>query len=452
MATKPKIVNTNSSVDVINAIVNSALINYDKTIPIATPDADSIRSIGNIILNNPQLSNEFVNTLANRIAYTRLVMRTYQNPLAVFKQGVLDLGDVYENIFVEIAKPRTFNPEESENLLFKREIPDVKTEFFVRNYAKMYPVTVSREQLSTAFLSWDNMDTFISGIIDSLYNAMYYDEFLVIKYMVAKRIMDGLMYPVICDSPDTESGARDLAVKIKTISNEFTNMSADYNPAGVHTFTPKENQYLLLNSLSDAQLDVNVLAMAFNMDKAKFTGHKIVTNDFSKLDLERLAILFEDDPTYIEPSAEELEALSMIPAILVDEKFFIIVDNLLTMEDVKNGRGLYWNYFLHAWKTFGTSIFCDSAVFIPDTPEVTTVTINPSAIELTVGSKTQLNANVETANFAPKSVNWSSDSDLVTVDAYGRVNVLDGASGEVTITATSTYDTEKKGTCTITIS
>lgn len=452
MATKPKIVNTNSSVDVINAIVNSALINYDKTIPIATPDADSIRSIGNIILNNPQLSNEFVNTLVNRIAYTRLLMRSYQNPLAVFKQGLLDLGDVIENIFVEIAKPRTYNPEESETLLFKREIPDVRTEFFVRNYKKFYPVTISREQLSSAFLSWDNMDSFISGIIESLYNAMNYDEFLVIKYLVAKRIIDGLMYPVVCETPDTEQGAKNLAIKIKTYSNEFVNMSTRYNPAGVHTFAPKANQYLILNSVSDAQLDVNVMAMAFNMDKAEFVGHKIVTNDFSDLDLERLAMLFEDDPTYVEPSQEELSALSQIPAILIDEKFFMIVDNLLSMEDAKNSRGLYWNYFLHAWKTFGTSIFCDSAVFIPATPKVTSVTINPSAIELAVGSKTQLKANVETTNFAPKSVNWSSDSELVTVDAYGRVNVLDGASGEVTITATSTYDTEKKGTCTITIS
>ena len=68
--------------------------------------------------------------------------------------------------------------------------------------------------------------------------------------------------------------------------------------------------------------------------------------------------------------------------------------------------------------------------------------------------RSQLSANVETANFAPRSVNWKSDTEGVTITPSGLVIIdnqdeLKGKS--VVITATSTYDVSKKGTSTLTI-
>ena len=68
MPTTPKMVTlTNSSVDVLNAIRNSASVNYQDYVPIATPNAESIREIGNVIMDYPSLQNEFLNALINRI-------------------------------------------------------------------------------------------------------------------------------------------------------------------------------------------------------------------------------------------------------------------------------------------------------------------------------------------------------------------------------------------------
>ena len=54
MPTTPKMVTlTNSSVDVLNAIRNSASVNYQDYVPIATPNAESIREIGNVIMDYP---------------------------------------------------------------------------------------------------------------------------------------------------------------------------------------------------------------------------------------------------------------------------------------------------------------------------------------------------------------------------------------------------------------
>ena len=132
MATKPKIVTlTNSSVDVLNAIRNNATINYKNYVPIATPDADSIREIGAIIMDDAQLQNEFLTALVNRIGRVLITSKMYDNPWSMFKKGMLEFGETIEEIFVNIAKPFQFDPAVAESKIFKREIPDVRAAFHI---------------------------------------------------------------------------------------------------------------------------------------------------------------------------------------------------------------------------------------------------------------------------------------------------------------------------------
>ena len=68
MPTRPDpITLTNVSADVINAIRNSGSINYRDYIPVATADAESIRDIGNIIMDAPNLRNAFATDLINMV-------------------------------------------------------------------------------------------------------------------------------------------------------------------------------------------------------------------------------------------------------------------------------------------------------------------------------------------------------------------------------------------------
>ena len=146
---------SNSSVDVMNAIRNSASINYQNRVPIVTDNADNIREIGAIICDDVQLYNEFINTLATRIYKVIITNKLYENPWQKFKKGIVELGEKIEDIFVDLAKPHTFDPENAYANEFKRELPDVKTAFYVMNYQKFYKCTSSREELRTAFLALD---------------------------------------------------------------------------------------------------------------------------------------------------------------------------------------------------------------------------------------------------------------------------------------------------------
>ena len=454
MATKPKIVTlTNSSVDILNVIRNNATINYKNYVPVATADAESIREIGAIIMDSPQLQNEFLSALVNRIGRVLVTSKMYDNPWSMFKKGTLEFGETIEEIFVNIAKPFQFDPNVAETNLFKREIPDVRSAFHIMNYQKYYKTTIQNDQLRQAFLSWQGITDLIAKIVDSMYTAANYDEFQTMKYMLAKHILNGRMYPVTIPAV-TEANMKSIVSTIKGVSNNYEFMSNKYNVAGVQNFSKKKDQYLLINSNFDATMDVEVLASAFNMDKAQFTGKRVLVDSFGSLDIERLNILFADDPTYTEIGESDLQALDAIPCVLVDKEWFMIFDNFYNFTEQYNGEGLYWNYWYHVWKTFSVSPFANNALFIPGVPTVTSVTVSPANATVKAGQTISLSAVVQTEYFAPQSVNWSSDTDGVTVSKGGLVTIGADVSPDtvVTIKATSVYDNEKSGTSTITVS
>lgn len=453
MPVKPKIRTlTTSAADILNVIRNNASVDYRNYVPKADAnDVESVRTIGAIIMDYPALQNEFLNALVNRIGRVMLTSKMYSNPIAFFKKGVLEYGESIEEIFVNIAKVQEFNPEIAEQEVFKRVVPDVRAAFHIMNYQKFYKATVTQEQLKQAFLSWDGVTDLIARIVDSMYTGANYDEFLVMKYLLARHILDGRVYPVTVPTVNAEN-AKAIVTTVKGVSNKLTFMNSEYNPAAVRTFTEKTDQYMIVNSVFDATMDVNVLASAFNMDKAEFLGHRVLIDGFGDLDIARLGEIFAGDPTYNEPTQAELTALNAIPAVIVDKDWFMVFDMLTQFTEQYNGQGLYWNYFYHVWKTFSVSPFANSVLFVPGTPSVTSVAVSPETASVPKGGSVSLSAVVETEYFAPQTVVWTSSAEDVKVSAAGVVTVdADAKSATATITATSAFDATKKATCTVTI-
>jgi len=454
MAIKPKIKTlTNSSVDILNAIRNNASTNYKDYVPQATADSDSIREIGAVIMDYPALQNEFLSALVNRIGRVVLASKSYDNPWAMFKKGMLEFGESIEEVFVNIAKPFQFDPQVAESNVFKREIPDVRSAFHIMNYQKFYKATISNDQLRQAFLSIDGVTDLLAKIVDAMYAGANYDEFQTMKYMLAKHILNGLMNPVTIPAINT-ANMNSIVSTIKGVSNKFTFLNSKNNLAGVMNHTPKQEQYLLVNSQFDATMNVEVLASAFNMDRAEFDGHNVLVDSFGDLDIDRLNILFADDPTYTEISQEERKALDAIPCVLVDSYWFMIFDNYQNFTEQYNGEGLYWNYWYHAWKTFSVSPFSNNAVFVAGTPAVKTVTITPSEATVNAGGQIQLSVAVDTDNYAPQSVIWSiaTGDDKASISSTGMLKINSNAeAGSITVNATSTFDSTKIGTATITV-
>lgn len=416
-----------TSPDILNVIRANASSSYQDIVPVATTDRESVREIGSIIMQYPALQNEFLNALINRIGRVIITSKMYRNPWSIFKKGVLEFGETIEEIFVNIADPNNYNVETAENNVFKRKIPDVRAAFHVLNYQKFYKATIQNKQLQQAFLSWTGISDLIARIVDSMYTGAYYDEYQTMKYMLAKAILNGHMYSVrvATVTPDNPTYAKQAVSKIKGVSNALEFMATKYNTQGVTTHTPKNRQVILVNSEFDATMDVEVLAAAFNMSKADFMGRRVLMDTFANMDFERLANLLDEDVSMVQ---NNVESLDNIPAILVDEDWFMIFDNLFEFTEQYNGEGLYWNYWYHVWKTFSFSPFANAVVFVGGEPTITSVSVSPTTADVTAGSTTAINTTVVAENFASKKVNWT----LVSV----KLNGADVSEPDVTITPT----------------
>lgn len=444
---------TASSVDILNAIRNSATANYRNYVPAANQSLDSIREIGAVIMQFPALQNEFLTALVNRIGRVLITNKMYTNPWAVFKRGTLEFGETIEEIFVNLAKPFEYDPAVAENEVFKREIPDVRAAFHILNYQKFYKATIQNEQLRQAFLSWQGITDLISKIVDSMYTAANYDEFQTMKYMLAKHILNGELYPVQVASV-TAANMKSIVSTIKGVSNNFEFMSSKYNLAGVANYSNKDKQYIIVNADFDATMDVEVLASAFNMSKADFMGHRVMIDGFGNLDTDRLDLLFANDSSYTPLTENEIAILNAVPAVLVDADWFMIFDNLYNFTEQYNGEGLYWNYWYHVWKTFSVSPFANAAVFATGAPSITSVEVSPATATVGKGQSVLLSATVVTQNFASKAVNWTlSTGAKATISALGVLTVdADATTGDtITVTATSVFDSTKSDTATITV-
>lgn len=423
MPTKPRIAtNTNISADVINAVKNSASTYYKDYVPYVTPDADSLRGIGAIIMNNPALENEFLNTLVNRIAFARIASRLYTNPLATLKKGVIDVGETVEDIFVNIAKVYQYGEiagsgADTATNLFKRYEPDVRTAFYIMNSQLTYPVTVNRAMLKSAFKSWSGMDELISGIIQSVYTAAAYDEFNITKYLIGQHILNGKLAYYRFD--DTSADKYKLcATQMRKVSNDFQFMSTDYNIAGVTTFTDSDKKVILINTDYDANIDTNVLAGAFQLPYADYLNRRILIDGLGHLDISRLNKAFANDPTYEEPSADDMTFLDKVAGVIIDEDFVQIYDNVFEMRDMPVANTLDHNYFLHMWQTYAVSPFANAVTVIPN---------NLVAVQTTSNTTITYPAS----SFAALSTIIPTVGTKISVLVTGSVNTVEGGSRDL---------------------
>jgi len=377
MATRPTIVTiTNTSADVLNAIRNDASTDYRDYVPIATQDAEVIRTIGATIMDFPALRNEFLNALVNRIARVLITSKMYENPWAFFKQGRFDYGETIEEIFVDLCAVHNYDPATAEKKVFAREIPDVRAAFHVLNYRKFYKNTIQYSDLRKAFMSVDGVTNLINGIMTSMYKSASYDEWLVMKFMLQYRMAIGVM---ATKTMSATANDKELATAVKAVSNQMTFLSNDYNLAGVYNATEKDKQYLIMDADTDASMDVNVLASAFNMDKAQFLGHRVLVDNFGTIDVARLDKVFDNDETgtdlQLDPNYVRMKTamgidengvvatLAKVKGVLLDEEFFKVFDNDDSTDTLINPEGRYTNYWYHVDKTFSVSPFANAVMF-----------------------------------------------------------------------------------------
>lgn len=360
MAKRIGVSNLNATtVDILNTIRANASYEYQSLVPEITEPVE-IPKVGEVLYGYPALANQFLNALVNRIAHVRVKSAVFNNAYAELKKGFLEFGETVEEVYVNIAKAREFSAEKGEARELKRSLPDVRTAFHVMNWRVQYPVTIQDVDLRTAFTSIDGVTDLIAKIVNSVYTAAEYDEYLLFKYLIIKGVTSNKMYRV----PVQSGVPAKVAIAFRGMSNKLTFMSKKYNASGVTTVTPKSDQYIFMSSDYNADFDVSVLASAFNMDKADFMGKLKLVDDWHTFDNERFSEIVAESGAIELVTDEELQFMQNVKAVLVDSEWFQVYDNQSKFTEKYVASGMYWNYFYNVWKTVSTSPFSNAVVFI----------------------------------------------------------------------------------------
>lgn len=332
-------------INILDAVRASASTYYADRVPSATQT--SLTTIGEVITAESTLTNEFLDKLVNRIAYTEVNNKIASNPLAVLKKGGVPLGSDVQEIITNPAKAKTYDLNSTDLLTIVS--PDVKALYYRLNRKDKYPVTITREMLQTAFVDAGTFSQFLDSIISSLYSGDNLDEFVLMKNLIKTAYTANHMTTInIFDenvaTTDTDI-AKGLVKTIKTYSKLFKFPSSNYNKYStvvgngetpLITWTETKDQVVILNASMAANIDIEILAYAFNMDKTQIQAQTLEIDDFNG-----------------EP----------ILAVLCDKSFFNVRDNLKEMRSFENGDNLTMKYILHHWQTYGYSLFANAIAF-----------------------------------------------------------------------------------------
>ena len=324
------------SVDVLNSIRLEASEEYQARIPEAT--RQNIASIGQAFETYTALYNEFCEALINKIGKTIISQKMFENKLARFKQGGTVSPHDVEEIFIEMAKSEGSYDKDGKNPLGRRENPDVKVIYHRENRKDYYAISIGDIDFRRVFRSEDTLDVFITGMINSVYSADAYDEWVAMKNLLAtyKTYFD---YEVPAMGDDKEGFAKDMVKTLRKAVQDLSFASKDYNAACVTTWSNPSELVLLINKDVLVEVDVERLATAFHDSK---TDLKVV-------------------PTII--SMDDFGTLGDTYGLLVDKDWFRVFDTLVHMEPQRNAQGLFTNYFFHHHQILSASTFKNAVRF-----------------------------------------------------------------------------------------
>ena len=421
----------NSLVTSLNAIREISSEIYHRYVPIIDENTD-IATFANPIMEYPVVYNEFQEALVNKLVYTQFQMKSFRNPLVILEGDALPLGHGGENIYVNPAKGRQFNVNDFAGLLVSYEA-DVKVEYLTLNMDTQYCVTFTRQQLKKAFRSWGDLEEFINGLSNSLYNGAFIDEWRFTKELVSSAYKNNMIqYSTISavSSADTAKAfvekARELYLNFQTPSTSY-NAWAKVGGAGkpVTTWTKPEDIVILIRNDVRAKMDVEVLASAFNMDKTQLLGQMLSVDNFD---------VYDDEGTKVFDG-------SAIVGMIADKAWFKIRRQDMFMDSFYNPNNRTIQYYLNLIKMYRFSLFANAVLFVTSAPEVIATAVKfAGGATGTVVEGAKLKDTVITTPFQANGTLTiaSSASGKATATITGKsveITGVDDGSANITVTA-----------------
>lgn len=418
------------------SIANDTL--YAKYVDQIRPDSD-ITSWASPILTNQAIMNEFFGMLVQRIMYTQIDVKLFNNPLQILEGDTMPLGSIGQEIAVNPIRGRIFNVDDFAGLLAKYEA-DVKVQYMHLNSDIQYPVTVTRAKVVDAFTSWENLNRFIDSITNALYNGAYIDRYRMTKDLVASAYAGNNVQIEVVNGLSSADYCKAFVKKARNLYKMFGFPSSSYNAWNkvggygreLLTWCRPEDIVILLRADISTELDVEVLASAFNMNKTDLMGRIIDVDNFD---------IYEGD--------EKIFDGSNVLGMIADKSWFRIKTRELTMDEFYNANNRTWQFYLNDVRMYQYSLFSNAVVFATQMPDVKATEIEfigDDSYELEEGSKMRAKVRLTPVN-ATSSTTFTSATPLVVSvekisDTEVEITGVDANATAVTITATNNSHTD----------
>ena len=401
---------------------------YHQYVPVVT-ESTTIGEFGQPILDTENLNvmNDFV-SLLRKVVYTAVYNRTFNNPLAQLEGDRMPLGQFIEDVYVNPAKARGFNVNDFTGLLQKYEAK-IATQYLTVNSDLQYCVTITREKIRNAFTSWDNLEGFVSGLVNSLYNGAYITRYNQTKGLVLSAYTsNSIQYEVVSEVTD-ETTATALVKKMRADFSKMQFPTTAFNAwnkvkggdLALKTWTDPSDIIVMISADVEANVSVDVLARAFNMDKTDFLGRVIVVDDFSQ---------YDDNGTLVVDG-------SKIQAVIMDRAWFKIKTQDFATDEFYNPNNRTWQYYVNDVRMVNYSLFANAKVYATEAPVVDATDIEAESATASVkaGEKTSVKFELTPANATTTVTATSSAEGKATVEVKGKTVEITGVeAGSATIT------------------
>lgn len=319
-----------SNKDIMNLVRSMASTDFKERIPVVTQENMTTAMEG--ILEYPNVRNEFIEVLTNKVAKEIFFTKVYENPFKFFKKGDLPYGKTIEGIFVDLIQAKSFEENfgkgdsEATSLLSKEKC-NVKVEYYSENFKHKYKMTISNSELKGAFYSEGGLQRLINKLVISPTNSAEHDEFLLMKNLICNTAMkehtiEG--YKTL----DEDKQAKKLTKVIKTKVAQFKFLGNKFNRQKVMTFTNPSEVVIFVTPETKSNLDVELLASAFHLNNAEMEGRLLLIDEFIT-------------------STGEVDNDTI--AVVADENILQFYDTEKATENFRNGDKLYTNTFHHRW-------------------------------------------------------------------------------------------------------
>ena len=255
----------------IKDLVNSSLKEVDGTSVLLKEDLSNVVDVGKDILDKDDIDN-FVKKLVDRVGKTVFNNRVYQGSAPSVLMDAWEYGSVVEKVDAELPNVEendSWNLQDGKS--YDQDIfyqPKVSAKFFNSKVTFDIPMSFTKMQVKSAFNSATELNSFISMLMTKVQNAMtlHLDGLIMktINNFTAQVINSnkGLQVVNLLKGYNDQTGQSLTSAKaltdpnfikyanlmINTYRSRISQMSTLFNVGGVHKFTPKENQHLVILS------------------------------------------------------------------------------------------------------------------------------------------------------------------------------------------------------------